>query len=165
MTELAQTPGEITTFIHDGRSLTIECGRPRIQLTVLTPQLVRVRLAPDGAFAPRRSWAVARADEEFAAVPFEVREDADALQLNTGTLLARIDKAHCHITFVDPHGVEFCADADGMSWRAIDHGRLVACDKQIAAGEHFYGFGERTGQLDKLSRRMINWATDPPWGL
>ena len=164
MSELPQVLGEITTYTHDSRSLTIDCGGPRIQMTVLTPQLVRVRLAPDGAFAPRRSWAVARADEEFAAAPFAVREDAGALVLDTGALLVRIDKAHCRITFVDPHGVEFCADADGMRWRVIDDGQQVACDKQIAAGEHFYGFGERTGQLDKLGRRMINWATDPPWG-
>src|SRR6266511_5745510 len=90
MSELPQVLGEITTYTHDSRSLTIDCGGPRIQMTVLTPQLVRVRLAPDGAFAPRRSWAVARADEEFAAAPFAVREDGGALVLDTGALLVRI---------------------------------------------------------------------------
>ncbi len=36
----------------------------------------------------------------------------------------------------------------------------VLCEKRIEAEEHFYGFGERTGQLDKLGQELINWATD-----
>jgi len=28
------------------------------------------------------------------------------------------------------------------------------------ADEHFYGFGERTGLLDKLAERKTNWTTD-----
>jgi len=164
MTELPQTLGEVTSYTHDARSLVLDCGGPRIQVSVLTPQLVRVRLAPDGVFAPRRSWAVARADGEFAAAAFELHEDAGALVADTGALLVRIDKTCCRISFADPRGVGFCADAEGMRWHDTGAGPQVMCDKRIAAGEHFYGFGERTGQLDKLGRLMINWATDPPWG-
>jgi alpha-glucosidase len=32
--------------------------------------------------------------------------------------------------------------------------------KRIEADEHFYGFGERTGFLDKLSEVKTNWTTD-----
>ena len=40
----------------------------------------------------------------------------------------------------------------------------VSCTKRIEFGEHFFGFGERTGPLDKLGRQLINWATDPAHG-
>jgi len=36
----------------------------------------------------------------------------------------------------------------------------VAGWKKIEADEHFYGFGERTGLLDKLSDRVTNWTVD-----
>ena len=42
--------------------------------------------------------------------------------------------------------------------------RRVACAKRIEDGEHFFGFGERTGPLDKLGRQLINWTTDPAHG-
>src|SRR6266511_5621851 len=116
MSELPLVLGEITTYTHDSRSLTIDCGGPRIQMTVLTPTLIRVRLAPDGAFAPRRSWAVARADEEFAEVACEVRASAETIELDTGALAVRVERASGRISFVDKHGRPFCADADGARW-------------------------------------------------
>lgn len=158
------SPGAVQSFTRDSRALTLDCGGPQVRIAVLAPQLVRVRLAPDGAFAPRRSWAVATDDAEFPEAAFELREDERALWIDTGALQVRIDRADGAIAFIDQHGVEFCADAPGASWQAAGAGYRVACDKRIAAGEHFYGFGERTGQLDKLGRPMINWTTDPPWG-
>ena len=43
-----------------------------------------------------------------------------------------------------------------MGWRA----GATAGWKRIEADEHFYGFGERTGFLDKLSEVKTNWTTD-----
>jgi alpha-glucosidase len=52
-----------------------------------------------------------------------------------------------------------------MQWeQAASESRRVACAKRISKGEHFFGFGERTGYLDKLGRQMINWTTDPVAG-
>jgi len=52
--------------------------------------------------------------------------------------------------------VVVCAqDADmGMGWRW----GLRSASRE--ADEHFYGFGERTGLLDKLAERKTNWTTD-----
>jgi alpha-glucosidase len=44
----------------------------------------------------------------------------------------------------------------GMGWRM----GATAAWKQIEADEHFYGFGERTGLLDKLAERKTNWTVD-----
>jgi alpha-glucosidase len=165
MSEQQNSVAAIQSFTKDGRSLFLDCGGPRVAITILTPRLVRVRLAPKGSFAPRRSWAVAHADEEFAESPFEIIETADALTLDTGALKVQIERARCMVSFADPRGQPFCADDAGMRWGGAEAGaRGVACAKRVEAGEHFYGFGERTGQLDKLGREMINWTTDPPWG-
>src|SRR5690349_19396430 len=115
MRESPQSPGAVRSFTRDSRALVLDCAGPQVQAVVLSPHLVRVRLAPDGTFAPRRSWAVAPPDDEFAEAPFQLREDEKALTLNTGKLTVRIDKDTCAIAFVDPHGVEFCADAPGLS--------------------------------------------------
>ena len=62
---------------RDGRSLILDYGGPRVAITILSDRIIRVRLAPDGAFLARRSWAVARADEEFGEATFEIEESSD----------------------------------------------------------------------------------------
>ncbi|HEX9372756.1 MAG TPA: TIM-barrel domain-containing protein [Roseiflexaceae bacterium] len=165
MSQLPFTLDRVESFTQAARALVLDCGGPRVAIAALTPTLIRVRLAPDGAFAPRRSWAVARADEEFAEVACEVRASAETIELDTGALAVRVERASGRISFVDKHGRPFCADADGARWGDAAGGpRPVVCAKRIEVGEHFFGFGERTGQLDKLGRRMVNWTTDPEWG-
>ena len=162
--EMEHTLGSIAACTREGRTVTFDCGGPRLSLTVLTPTLVRVQIAPNGTFAPRRSWAVARADADYAEVDFELRAEADAVVLGTGALSVRVRRADGALAFADAQGTAFCADAAAPRWRATEAGQPVLCSKRIEAGEHFYGFGERTGQLDKLGRAMSNWTTDPAWG-
>lgn len=143
----------------------LDYGGPRVAITVLTDRIIRVRLAPDGIFAPRRSWAVARADEEFGEVTFELEESDSELLLRTALLTVRNDRDKGRLSFVDVHGQPFCADEIGMQWERAQFDRCrVSCTKRIENGEHFFGFGERTGPLDKLGRQLINWTTDPVHG-
>src|SRR5437763_13473599 len=74
MTESFITLGALRSSTRQGRTLILDYGGPRVAITVLTDSLIRVRLAPDGTFAARRSWAVARADDEFPEASFEIEE-------------------------------------------------------------------------------------------
>jgi alpha-glucosidase len=141
--------------IHEraGRVITCDYGGPRLALSVLSPQLVRVRLAAEGAFAPRRSWAVTRADDDFAPVDVAVREAADALVVDTGAFEITVARGEARIACADPAGRPFCVDLEPAGGRAAH--------KRIEPGEHFYGCGERTGLLDRLGQRLTNWTTDP----
>jgi alpha-glucosidase len=165
MTTSFNSLGALHSFIREGRSLMLDYGGPRVAITVLTDRIIRVRLGPDGTFMARRSWAVARVDEEFGEVTFEVEESGRELLLRTATLTVRIDRGRGRLSFANVQGQPFCADEEGMQWdRSEAEPRRVTCAKHIEDGEHFFGFGERTGLLDKLGRQMINWTTDPPHG-
>src|SRR6266487_6720457 len=165
MTTSFITLGSLRSSIREGRSLIIDYGGPRVAITVLTDRIIRVRLAPEGSFAARRSWAVARADEEFGEAAFEIEESDRELLLRTASLTVRIDPGSGRLSFADMQGQGFCADEAGMQWdRTESEPRRVTCAKRIEVGEHFFGFGERTGPLDKLGRQLINWTTDPPHG-
>jgi alpha-glucosidase len=138
---------------------------PRVAITMLTDTLIRVRLAPEGTFEARHSWSVTRADEEFGEATFEIEESDRELILRTATLSVKINRESGGLSFVNMQGQPFCVDEAGMQWRQTGAGsRGVTCAKRIEAGEHFYGFGERTGPLDKLGRRLVNWTTDPAHG-
>src|SRR6266581_7286455 len=165
MTTSFITLGSLRSSTRDGRSLLLDYGGPRVAISVLSDRIIRVRLAPEGAFAARRSWAVARADEEFGEVAFEIEELGSELLLRTASLTVRIDPGSGRLSFEDMQGQSFCDDEAGMQWDRIElEQRRVTCVKRIEVGEHFFGFGERTGPLDKLGRQLINWTTDPPHG-
>src|SRR2546425_4069902 len=165
MTESFITLGALRSSTREGRTLILDYGGPRVAITVLTDRMIRVRLAPDGAFAAHRSWAVARADDAFPEAMFEIEKSGHALLLRTASLTVRIERDRGSLSFIDAQRQPFCADEVGMQWSQAASGpRRVACAKRIEAGEHFFGFGERTGHLDKLGRQLINWTTDPTHG-
>jgi alpha-glucosidase len=151
------TIGAVQAIQQDERQIRFKCGDPCLTISVLAPNLIRVRMTPTGEFLPRRSWAVAQADEEWPTVPFEVREKTDAVEIKTEQLSIVVYRDPCRIQCFDSAGQPFAQDADqAMGWRA----GAVAAWKRIEAEEHFYGFGERTGLLDKRSQVQTNWTID-----
>jgi len=128
-----------------------------VRIGILAANLVRVRLSPTGQFQPRRSWAVTQPDADWPPVPFTVQETETVVQIKTDQLRVVVERHPCRICCFDAKNRPFAQDAaQGMGWRMGG----VSAWKQIEAGEHFYGFGERTGLLDKLARRQTNWTVD-----
>lgn len=139
------------------RSILCHCQTATLIVTVLAANLVRVRLSPTGEFLARRSWSVAKDDGEWANVTVEITEQETVILLKTQQVTVQIDRNPCRITGFDCQGKPFAEDTEmSMGWSASG----VSVWKQIEPDEHFYGFGERTGFLDKLAERKTNWTTD-----
>src|SRR4029077_12930108 len=66
----------------------------------------------------------------------------------------------------DQAGSEFAVDDPelGMGWFPASGEAPVRVYKQHLAGEHYFGCGERTGELDKTGSQQIFWNVDPPRG-
>ncbi|TAE00451.1 MAG: DUF4968 domain-containing protein, partial [Oscillatoriales cyanobacterium] len=96
-------------------------------------------------------------DEEWEIVPFEVRETAEKIEIETAQILISVKRDRPAIECFDKSGKPFATDCErAMGWRA----GATAGWKRIETDEHFYGFGQRTGLLDKLSEVKTNWTTD-----
>ncbi len=65
------------------RTIDFDCGNSRLKISILAPNLLRVRLAPNGEFIPRRSWAVALDDSQWPTFPFEVQDTEAAVEITT----------------------------------------------------------------------------------
>jgi alpha-glucosidase len=151
------TIGAIQEIEQDERHVRFKCGDSYLSIGVLAPNLIRVRMTPTGEFLEGRSWAVTQPDEQWSTVVFEVQEKADAIEIETEQLRIVVYRDSCRIECFDLAGQPFAQDADqAMSWRT----GAVAAWKRIETDEHFYGFGERTGLLDKLSKVQTNWTYD-----
>ena len=151
------TIGVVQAIKQDERHIRFDCGEPCLTISVLAPNLIRVRMTPTGEFLPHRSWAVTQADEQWSTVPFQVQEKADTVEIETEELRIVVYRNPCRIELFDSAGQPFAQDANpGMGWRA----GAVTGWKRIETDEHFYGFGERTGLLDQLAKVRTNWTYD-----
>ena len=146
----------VETVQKDEHSVQFKCGEAHLILSILAPNLIRVRMSPKGNFLPRRSWAVAKDDNEWPVVSFEYNKTDDNTEIETEQIKISVTK-NSEISFFDKQGNAFACDVNpSIGWRM----GMTATWKKIEAEEHFYGFGERTGFLDKLSQVKTNWTTD-----
>jgi alpha-glucosidase len=123
--------------------------------------------------------SVAVVGQDWRSAPVTMVEKAGELTLVTSIATAHLSLDPLRIGFTDRTGRAFATDDRelGMGWftapedhvrdPAIRSGTLglpVRVHKQHRPGEHYFGCGERTGELDKTGSRQVFWNVDPPRG-
>ena len=151
-----QSVGDVTEYYFDGRAFFVSCGDAVIRITHEGEGVIRVRLAPDGAFGRDHSWAVILQEDD--AAEFRLEEDDDHLKLHAGEVTVLVQRSPCRIAFLSASGKQLAAD-EPRKGMASD-GRAVWCWKRLDDDDHFFGLGERTGPLDKRGQSVVNWNHD-----
>ncbi|MBP7892326.1 MAG: DUF4968 domain-containing protein [Firmicutes bacterium] len=144
------------SWISNGAVLTTSSARVDIQ--ALSHSVIRVRMLPpsDEHLRLPPSFAVVQPGRPIPAVTGEER--TDCVRLSTSSITVEVQKHPLRVSFLRPDGTAVAADspAHGMGWTE----RGAGCYKRFAPGTHFYGFGERTGFLDKQRTAMTLWNSD-----
>ena len=143
--------------VRDERSITWHNAEYYVRLVVCTPTIMRVHMSVELPL-PRRSWAVSPADDAWKACDWQIDTTLSrAITIKTAAMHAFFDADAGMLRFLTVDGTVFCADATPA--RFNNAGAVLS--KTIAADEHFYGFGERTGMLEKTGQHYTNWSLDP----
>jgi alpha-glucosidase len=137
--------------------LLLTCENAVIQIAVLAPDLVRVRVSPTGHFAASPGYAIAKQDAEWTETGFSIEETGEALILRTDRLHCHVSRTHSRLSFLDPDGTPVHADASGVGWQ---EDRIYHWT-HLPLGEHVYGLGQKTLSLDKRGMATEMWNTDP----
>jgi alpha-glucosidase len=134
-------------------------------------------LFPQGRAVDYTSVAVVSRD--WQSGPVSIVENGGEVTLATSFATAHISRDPLRIRFTDQSGRAFATDDPelGMGWfttsgeaHVVDlpHvgplGTPVRVYKRHLAGEHYFGCGERTGELDKTGSQQLFWNIDPPRG-
>src|SRR5262252_6940619 len=149
--------GDVTAIEKLDNGVDISSGTAHVRVTALTPNVVRVRYAPQGTFPAEHSFAVLpNAFPERAKA--EVQDTADTVIVNTGSLQARIFKSETRIAFLDPSGrvisedrPHYPASFDGTAFRVY---------KAMPLEEHYFGLGDKMGPLDRRDLSFSLWNMD-----
>ena len=93
-----------------------------------------------------------------AGITPEITDNDHEVVIKSKELLVKVTKAPFRISIYDKNGKAVVTESKkGM---AFNENGEVMCFKNMEDNDHFYGFGEKTGFLDKRGEKMEMWNTD-----
>lgn len=152
--------GTIKSHRQHGNLFLFKDLNSALAVTVISPEIIRVRLAPHSSFLPDFSYAIQPYDFEESQIRFV--EDDDRYEIFTQSVRMEIVKEGFRISFFNLENLLTCADELGVHWEENhDYGGYnVFCNKKIQEGENFYGLGDKASDLNLRGRRFQFWSTD-----
>ena len=136
-------------------------GNAKVEVRVVSDEIIRVRLAPHGVFLDDFSYAVPTVDQKVTT--FSLKESEDSYAISTNTVTCKINKADFLISFSDNlTGLEMSKDASAMHWEENVEfgGYYVYATKECLPEENFFGLGDKSGNMNLRGRKFQNWNTD-----
>jgi alpha-glucosidase len=165
--------GVVASFTKTPNGVILNCqDKSQVQITVLAPDLVRVRASFAKPFpATDHSWAIAKTD--WAAARWSISEPPGSVVITTDELEVVIRRSPLLIEFRDAKThASINTDEQPMAFDARGllkdmlfdprAGSFVAVSKKLGFNEHFYGLGEKAAHLDKRRSSFVNWNSDTP---
>ncbi len=148
--------------------LVFQGGRGEIlRVSILADDLIRVEHFPEGKPRLARTWTVAGKDGDvpregrrrddlspFALPRFESARVENALRVQTQQLQLTITLSDFAIQWSDARGEPFACDLSGRAYVYDRAGKAIWHYMEHRPDEHYYGLGERAGELDKAGTRM-----------
>ncbi|GGO91373.1 TIM-barrel domain-containing protein [Stakelama pacifica] len=140
------------TFEHLENGIALRKGQMVLRVTAVTDDILRVRIARDGTFPEDASWAVSPEMRKQS-----IKVSATDTGFATPTMRVRIDPVSGAMTITDSAGKVITADrSDPISM----NGTRFTLRKQMPQSEHYFGMGDKTGQLDRRGYSYVDWNTD-----
>jgi len=135
-------------------------GDAKVEVTVVTDEIIRVRLAPHGVFLEEFSYGVPKLEQK--AIVFALHEDENEFKVSTNVINCHIRKQDFFISFSDSQNHVTSSDAVPMHWEENVKfgGYYVYCTKTCHDQESFFGLGDKPTEFNLRGKRLKNWNTD-----
>jgi alpha-glucosidase len=161
-------PQTVTLQSHFAHQLHFKGGYGEaLRVSVLDEGIIRVQHLPDGVYRLDRTWAIVSAEGDmpragrhrddlssFALPEYDAHITDERITLQTQALDVTITLGAFQIEVADQAGQVFHRDSPRIAYNYHRGGRDVFHYVERQRGEHYYGFGERAGDLSKVGRRM-----------
>ncbi len=136
-------------------------------MTILEHDVVRVQHMPDGHARLDRTWVVVGQNGEaplegrhrddlspFSIPECRIASRDDHWQVETEHLKIILDLTDAHLEWHSAAGIQIAADLSHRAYTYDRAGRAIYHYLRRRADEHYFGFGERSGLLDKQGMRL-----------
>ncbi|MFD0941917.1 glycoside hydrolase family 31 protein [Pedobacter boryungensis] len=145
----------------EGNKFYFSDGNARVEVRVVSDEIIRVRMAPHGVFLDDFSYAVPQVDQKVTT--FKLEENEDYYAISTNTVTCKVKKEDFLISFTDnTSGMVMTQDISPMHWEENVEfgGYYVYATKECLPEENFFGLGDKSGNMNLRGRKFQNWNTD-----
>ncbi|MFI5452431.1 glycoside hydrolase family 31 protein [Pedobacter sp. UC225_61] len=145
----------------EGNKFYFSDGNARVEVRVVSDEIIRVRLAPHGVFLDDFSYAVPIVDQKVTT--FKLEESEEYYAISTNTVTCKVKKEDFLISFTDnTSGTIMTQDTSPMHWEENVEfgGYYVYATKECLPEENFFGLGDKSGNMNLRGRKFQNWNTD-----
>jgi alpha-glucosidase len=148
---------------RESNALVFENEQGVASVSVLAPEIVRVRFSPTPAFGRDHSYAVVTRDFGDPGASFD--SGGDRSVITTRALKVTIRHSPFRLSFASAAGDSL--DEDDPDLGTAVAGTRVKVWKRLREDEHVYGVGEKMGRLDKRGQGLggyayTMWNSDTP---
>ncbi len=150
----------------DDQTFQGQCPNTTVEFVVLDPNIVLMKHAGVQGFVDEPSYAVV--EKEWPATETQVGVDNATATLSTDALTITVTWPGCRVVAQDSNGTVLWDDTEGEGYfeqagQFQGAGfNIKGIRRTIPEEAGFYGFGEKTGALNKRGRRLEFWNTDKP---
>ena len=153
-----QTPGNFTALERQTNGAVIVAQHGRLQVTALSPSVVRVRYSLQANFPDRQSFAVLPSAFRGKTTDVHIENQPDAVSFHTGEVIVRVFKSPVRVAFMRTDGQLISQDLPGLP--PSFHGAEFKVWKSMPEDEHYFGLGDKTGPMDHRGMAFTMWNTD-----
>jgi len=146
--------GDMPTPRRDGNTLTFQNAQAIVAVSAVAPDIVRVRFSPTRTFGRDHSYAIV--NRELGDPKATVRAGSRDSQIATPALTVSMRHRPFRVSIADASGNDL--DADDPERGMASSGRAVRVWKRLREDEQIYGFGEKTGRLNKRGRQQGGYS-------
>lgn len=150
----------VTNYIQEGNSFYFSDTQAKVEIRVISDEIIRVRLAPQSVFLDEFSYGVEPADHKVTV--FRLEDTPDSYRVETNLVACIVRKSDFTVSFEDIQGKVINEDLKPMHWEenADFGGYYVYATKKCQSNEAFYGLGDKSSDLNLRGSRFVNWNTD-----
>ena len=132
-------------------------GDAKVEVTVVTDEIIRVRLAPHSVFLDEFSYAVPKLENKKISL-FGLREEEAEYIVYTNIVNCHVRKKDFFISFSDNQNHVTSSDAVPMHWEENIKfgGYYVYCTKECRTDESFFGLGDKPTEFNLRGKRLKN---------
>ena len=155
-----QAFGSIATAETKGQTHIFKDVNSSLELTIISENIVRVRVAPHSTFLPDFSYG--RQPYPFAPCATQLESTETGYELKMPNFTVSVAKEGMLFKVTDAEGNIFAEDESGAFWEENNDygGYNVYSSKKIRPDEYHYGLGDKASDLSLTGKRYSLWSTD-----
>lgn len=147
--------GSLLSFHQTKSIFTFQCQHGFVRLLFCRDDIVRMIMNPSSEPSLKSSVALVKQPD---TVKTQLEELDEKIILTSPKLTVELQKSPLRVCVKDQNENILVTESElGMGYTSTN---AVFCFKHMDADDHFYGFGEKTGFLDKRGEKMTMWNSD-----